>query len=152
MNKIINKNKLKNNKDINIKKKTNLFSDIYGIDKGVIELKLKDFKYDKKNKKLYINNNYFSENKGLIIFYAPWCKHCVKISNSIIDLAMSNLNIFSFGAVNVENVEDGNDYLSMYGNISRLPTIKTINNNGILENYKFEYNIDNLIFYVNTNI
>ena len=147
MDRIIKKNKL-NNKIT----KTNIFSNIYGIDKGVIELQLKDFIYDNKKKKLYINNNYFNENKGIIIFYAPWCKHCVKLSNLITELAISNLNIFSFGAVNIDNVEDGNDYLALYGKISKLPTIKIINNDKSLENYKFEYNIDNLIFYVNTNI
>jgi len=145
---IIKKNKLNKNN----KKNDLIFSNIYGIDKGVIELTLKDFIYDKKNKKLYINNDYFFENKGIIIFYAPWCKHCVKLSDMIIDLAISNLNVFYFGAVNVENIEDGNDYLSIYGKINRLPTIKIIKEDKSLENYKFEYNIDNLIFYVNTNI
>jgi thiol-disulfide isomerase/thioredoxin len=144
---IIKKNKLKNKNN-----ETDIYSNIYGEDKSVIELILKDFIYDKKNKKLYINNDYFNENKGIIIFYAPWCKHCVKLSNLIIDLAISNLNIFWFGAVNLENVEDGNDYLAIYANISKLPTIKIINSDKSLENYKFDYNIDNLIFYINTNI
>lgn len=155
---IIKKNISKNKKNKKIKdsndlkEKSDIFSNIYGIDKGVIELTLKDFTYDKKNKKLYINNSYFNENKGIIIFYAPWCKHCVKMSDLIIDLAISNLNIFYFGSVNVENIEDGNDYLAIYGNIHNLPTIKVINEDKSLENYKFDYNIDNLIFYVNTNI
>ena len=139
-----NENKNKNNQKIK------LFKNIYGLDKGIIELTLKDFIY--KNKNLYINNEYFSEKKGLIIFYAPWCKHCIKISDMLINLALSNINLFNFGAVNTENTEEGNDYLSIYANINRLPTIKYINSNNNLTDYPFEYNIDNLIFYVNTNI
>ena len=37
--------------------KNNLYKNIYGIDKNIIELTLSDFIY--KNKKLYINNKTF---------------------------------------------------------------------------------------------
>jgi thiol-disulfide isomerase/thioredoxin len=82
--------------DINKKNnsKNYLYKDLYGLDKGIIELKLKDF-INKKNK-LYINNDYFTENKGFIIFYTPWCKHCKTLSELLIDLALSNINIFNF--------------------------------------------------------
>ena len=59
------------------------YKDIYGEEKGIIELKLEDFEY--KDKKLYIKNSYFSDKKGFIIFYAPWCTHCNAISNLLID-------------------------------------------------------------------
>ena len=74
-NNIDNNNKLLKNENNNLI----LYKDIYGMDKAIPELKLKDFKYNKK--KLTINNDYFSENKGLIIFYAPWCKHCKNLSD-----------------------------------------------------------------------
>jgi thiol-disulfide isomerase/thioredoxin len=139
---------------MNINKKNNkknyLYKNIFGKDKGVIELVLSDFEY--KNKKLYIQNDYFEDKKGLIIFYAPWCEHCVKISDLIIDLALSNENLFYFGSINSENIEDGNDYLCYYANITKLPTIKYIKNNGLLEDYPHEYTSDNLIYYINTNI
>ena len=150
MNIIIDKNKL--NKKNKLTNKINVSKNIYGINKGVIELTLKDFIYNKKNKKLYINNNYFSENKGMIIYYAPWCSHCVKLSELIVELALTNLNIFYFGAINIENVEDGNDHLAIYGDIHKLPTIKIIQPDKSLENYKFDYNVDNFIFYINTHI
>ena len=139
---------------MNVNKKNNnknyLYRNIFGIDKGVIELVLSDFKY--KNKKLYIKNNYFEEKKGLIIFYAPWCEHCEKISDTIINLALSNENLFYFGAVNSENIKDGNDYLCYYAKIKKFPTIKYITKEGLLKDYEYEYNIDNLIYYINTNI
>ena len=154
---IINNKKIKKKikiikKDDLNKKSLNIFPNIYGDDKGVIELILNDFIYNDKNKKLFINNKYFSENKGLIIFYAPWCKHCIEISQNISDLALSNINLFPFGAVNVENIDNGNDYLAVYAKIDKLPTIKVIKDDNSIENYPFKYDIDNLIFYVNTNI
>ena len=131
-------------------KKNNLYANIYGKDKAVIELVLSDFKY--KNKKLYIKNKYFKDKKGLIIFYSPTCSHCLKISDLIINLALSNENLFYFGAVNAENIKDGNDYLFYYANIKNIPTIKYIKKDGLLEDYKYDYTLDNLIYYINTNI
>ena len=136
---MLNKNNLKNN----------IFKNIYGEKKGIIELKLQDFEY--KNKKLYIKNNYFNDKKGFIIFYAPWCKHCIKMSDLLIDLALSNINIFNFGAINSENIKDGNDKLCIYENINKFPTIKYINKDGTLINYQYEYTIDNLLYFININ-
>jgi len=130
----------------------NIYKNIYGEEKGVIELTLKDFKYNKNNKKLYINNKYFNEKKGFIIFYAPWCEHCVHLSNLIIDIALNNVNVFPFGAVNIENIEEGNDKVAIYSKIKQLPTIKYVDSDNTLKEYKFKYNADNLIYYINTNI
>ena len=130
--------------------KNNIYKNIYGIKKGIIELTLSDFKY--KKKKLYINNDYFKDKKGLIVFYSPLCLHCNKISDLLFNLAESNINLFYFGAVNLDNIKDGNDYLGIYANITKTPTIKYIKNNKELINYPYEYNADNLIYYVNTNI
>ena len=134
----------------NIKNNNSFYKDIYGEEKGIIELKLKDFDY--KDDKLYINNDYFNDKKGFIIFYAPWCKHCNKISNLLIDLALLNINIFNFGAINAENIKDGNDKVCIYENITKFPTIKYINNDRTLINYQYEYTIDNLLYFINTNL
>jgi thiol-disulfide isomerase/thioredoxin len=134
----------------NIKNNNFFFKDIYGEEKGIKELKLEDFNY--KNKKLFIINPYFKDNKGFIIFYAPWCKHCIKISDLLIDLALLNINIFNFGAINSENIEGGNDKIFIYENITNFPTIKYIKTDGTLENFKYKYTIDNLLYFINTNI
>lgn len=151
--KIIKKNtKLKKNIcKINNDYVDKLYGNIYGKEKGVPELTLKDFIYNKSDKKVYINNPYFSDKKGFIIFYAPWCKHCVKISQLIIDLALDNINYFPIGAVNIENTESKNDYLAQYSKINDIPAIKYISDDNSLKDYSFEYDIDNLIFFINTN-
>ena len=143
-------NKIKNNSKNNSKNNNILYKDIFDENTSVLELKLGDFNY--KNKILTINNEYFNEHKGLILFYAPWCKHCKKLSNLYIDLALANINLFYFGSVNIEDIEKGNDLLTNYANVSKYPTLKYINNDGTLSDYKFEYNKDNLIYYIATNI
>jgi thiol-disulfide isomerase/thioredoxin len=128
----------------------NLYKNIYGEEKGVSELILSDFRYENKN--LFINSKHFSENKGLIIFYAPWCTFCKKISDLFLDIAVSNTNLFNFAAVNTENIENGNDYLALYANITKIPTIKYINNDGKIMDYEYEYTYDNLLYFINVNI
>ena len=69
----------------------------------------------------------------------------------MIELALTNINLFNFGSVNYENLEDKNDILCNYANIKSFPTIKYIGQNGELFDYNYEYNIDNLIYFINTN-
>ena len=132
-------------KNNNINKAKSLYKDIYGVEKGIIELNLSDFTY--KNKILSIN-----QNKGLIIFYAPWCKYCKKISDLLIKLALSNINLFNIYAVNAENLEGGNDYVCTYAGIKEFPTLKYILEDGTLKDYEYEYTQDNLIYFINMNI
>jgi len=129
--------------------KISLFDDIYGIDKGVIELKLKDFEYI--NNKLYLKKNIFNDLNGFIIFYSPICEHSKKISNLILELAIYNINIFNFGAVNSLNITEGNDHICNYENIIKYPTIKYIKKDRTLENYIYNYTLDNLIYFINVN-
>ena len=141
----INKTDENNKNDI-----TSTYKNIYGKNKGIIELKYKDF-IVKKNK-LFINNKFFDENKGLIIFYAPWCSHCRKMSDYLIDLALNNLNIFPIGAVNIEDTKNKNYKLTQIAQIKQIPTIMYINKDGSLKYYKYDISIENLKYFINMNL
>ena len=146
-------NKINKNDENNKKYKndiTSSYKNIYGENKGIIELKYKDF-IVKKNK-LFINNKFFDENKGLIIFYAPWCSHCRKMSDYLIDLALNNLNIFPIGAVNIEDTKNKNYKLTQIAQIKQIPTIMYINKDGSLKYYKYDISIENLKYFINMNL
>ena len=57
--------------------------------------------------------------------------------------------IFPFGAVNIENVPDGNDQLRIYAGVEGVPTLFTIHKDGFLQEYKSDINYDNLLYQVN---
>ena len=123
------------------------YDDIYKEYSGVIELKYKDFKII--NKKIYITNkNFIEKNKGLIVFYAPWCKHCNIMGDDYSELAIVYKNIFPLGAVNIEDINNNNDLLSSAAKIKTYPTIKKIGKNGLLQNYDTKFNKDNIVYYI----
>jgi thiol-disulfide isomerase/thioredoxin len=137
-------------KEIKENEKKINYENIYGKNDDILELTYSDF--IDRNNKLYIKNNYFTihnTKKGFIIFYAPWCKHCLKISGLIRELASIYKNIYNIGSVNCENLEDKNDVLAIKANIDQFPTIKIINNDGTLSNFNKEYSLDNLIYLIN---
>jgi hypothetical protein len=133
-----------------IKEKYILYQDLFGEETGIIELRLKDFIY--KDKKLYMKNEYFEINKSLILFYSPLCKYCKLLSKILINLALSHINLFYFGSVNSDNIEEGNDYVCKYAEIKNFPTMKYITSDGSLKEYPHKYNIDNFIYFININI
>lgn len=127
-----------------------LYDNLYGENSCITELIWKDFTY--KNKKLYLEHTLFKDIPGLIIFYAPWCKSCQSLSENIIEIAYLKQNTFRIGSVNVENIEDGNDILSSKAGIEHYPTLKIIQSDGSLRDYKGSIQMDNILFYINSMI
>lgn len=125
------------------------FDDIYQDFSGVFELKFKDFNII--NNKLYIMNNNFI-NKGLIVFYAPWCKHCNDMSDEYSELACTYLNKFPLGAVNCEDLPNKNDLLASYANVTKYPTIKKVGKNGLISNFDNNFIKNNIIYHININL
>ena len=60
-----------------------------------------------------------------------------------------NKEVFPCGAVNAEDVKHGNDFLCNYADISKYPTLKFIEKDGSLSDYKDDYKTDNLIYFIN---
>ncbi len=149
INKLLNNTKTKNSKN-SVK---SMYKDMYANNTGIVELKLKDFIYDKKNKSLKCIHPVFSNVKrGIIIFYAPWCKHCINMYDDIIELSINYMNIFPICVVNIEDLENKNDFLALYANVSKYPTMKVLNKNLIVENYNNELTKDNITYFINMNL
>ena len=149
INKLLNKECLNKNKQ----KSKNIYEDMYGENTGIIELKYKDFTYDKKNKSLKCNHPLFKDlKKGIIIFYAPWCAHCINMYDDIIELSINYMNIFPIAVINIEDLKNKNDLLTSYAYVTKYPTMKILNKNLILENYNNDLSKDNITYYINMNM
>ena len=121
----------------------NKFKDLYELDSGIIELKYNDF--IKKKNHYYTKKNI---KEGLLIFYAPWCSHCLKLSNDLKKLISDYINKFFIGVVNVEDLNNKNDILSNNFNIKSYPTYFIIKNNKIIIPNNHFKNIDDINFYI----
>jgi thiol-disulfide isomerase/thioredoxin len=124
-----------------------LFRNLYGGDTGITDLVYKDFKY--KNEKLYIEHPDFKGRKGIIVFYAAWCSHCNKLSQTLIDMQNEYLNKYVFGAINIENVKEKNDELAIHADVKFIPHILYINKDNSLSTYNHPINEENLLYFFN---
>ncbi len=130
-----------------------MYGDLYEKETTVVELKMKDFEYDPKNKILRCKNELFTRMKrGIIIFYAPWCPHCNKIYDDIVELSINYMNIFPIGVVNVEDAKNKNKLLTNYAEVSKYPMMKIVDSEMIVRNYNNEITRDNLMYYINMNL
>ncbi len=117
---------------------------------GIIELKYKDFNI--KNKKVYVKNKKFKENKSIIIFYAPWCSHCKEIRSQLEELSLTNLNKFQIGTVNTSDQKNKNYLLSHALGIKYIPETFVVKKDNQLIPFGKSANYENLFYYINMNI
>ena len=130
-----------------------MYGDLYENETSVVELKMKDFVYDKAHKILRcIHPSFAPHKRGIIIFYAPWCPHCNKIYDDIVELSLNYLNIFPIGVVNIEDSENKNELLTSYAEVTKYPTMKILDGDMIVRNYNNEINRDNITYYINLNL
>ena len=124
-----------------------LFMNLYDEKKGIPDLTYNDFYY--KNKKLYIKNPKFVNNKGFVVFYAAWCSNCKKLTNLMYKFQNEYVNILNIGAVNVENVKDKNDIISCNAKVTTLPHLMYINDDNSLTTYDFPITEENIFYFLN---
>lgn len=121
--------------------------DLY-LNTPVNELKYKDFKI--KNKKLIIKHKDFKNKNGMIILYAPWCGHCQKIKDDVIELNLHYKNLFPIATINAENLK--NEKLLKHLNYEYYPTIFTTNKKNMLSKYNELFDKNNIHYYIGTKL
>lgn len=124
-----------------------IYKNLFDKQSGVIELIFDDFHISKN--KLQIKNKQYKKNQGFVLFYAPWCSHCKEFKKEYENLALDYLQVMPFGAVNIENVKDGNDKLRSIAQIESIPTLKIIQPDGYLADFPSNITYDNIIYYMN---
>ena len=110
---------------------------------NVIELTGKDFS---SRSGLRVKRRDFTNNYGIVKFYAPWCPHCVNMKQDMIYLAdqLQDYNV-KIAAVNCDNSQDGNDQLAQKANINGLPTIFIMREDGSLKLYDGKRDVGGLL-------
>ena len=134
-----------------------LFKNVYGEDKNVPELVFNDFEMKNNNVCLKTRHDTaIKTDKCLIIVYAPWCGHCKRLADLIFNLADEYTNLFSFAAINIENLEQQNDKLKIMLNVTSVPTLffvdMSMNTDNIITLFDKQVNEENLVYFININM
>tara|TARA_B100000780_G_C21126993_1_gene457830 strand:+ start:13200 stop:13586 length:387 start_codon:yes stop_codon:yes gene_type:complete len=109
---------------------------------SVIELNKSDFNRKK------VKHIDFEKKNGLIVFYAPWCKHCKNMKDMWENLASTFKYQFAIAAVNVEDTNKNNGKLLKTFNISIYPTIKYVTKTGTVIKYEGIQNYDDIVYFI----
>jgi thioredoxin-like negative regulator of GroEL len=123
----------------------NFTKNLYG--NSIPELTGKNFTVN--NKKVYLKGNY-KENKTLIIFYAPWCKHCQNMVDNVNELQLNNMHKFTILSVNI--TKKSNFKLADELKISSIPKAFVLKKKNQLIPFSKQINYENLFYYINMNI
>lgn len=124
--------------------------DFYPKDSPVKELKYKDFKYV--NNKPVLKHKKFKGKSGMVLVYAPWCKHCKGFTETWNDLAQQYNYIFPMGAINAEDIQNHNHQISSDLSVRAYPTIFHVSKTGRMTKYKLDETRDELMYYISSKI
>ncbi len=118
---------------------------LYDATSGVEELNMFSF-----TGHTLIQNKRFKGKNGLINFYVPWCKCCQEMKDMWIGFATEFGNRFLIVAVNCER--NFNYNIGQWFNIKQYPTIKYIETNGTLHDYKGKIEKDAILEFISEHI
>jgi thiol-disulfide isomerase/thioredoxin len=76
---------------------------------------------------LKLNNPYFRNKDGFILYYSPNCPHCVNFAPTYKELARRLKGACALGTVNCNDTLNGSNLLADFMSISGLPTLKFYN-------------------------
>ena len=130
-----------------------MYDDLYGEHIGVKELKMRDFQYNEATKLLTIQEPIYQQlKKGIIVFYAPWCPHCINMYDDVVEISITYSNIFPVMVVNIEDVKHHNDDLARYAKIKKYPSLRVVNQEGDVEETNVETTKEAIHYYINMNL
>ena len=110
---------------------------------GVVELTTRDFTI--KNNEITLKKPF--KKNGLIVFYSPWCEHCIKSSEMWSELAIQFNYKFIIATVNCENRK--NELIRLKSNIEYYPTVKYLKSDGKIYNLEHKLNTkDEIIYFI----
>jgi thiol-disulfide isomerase/thioredoxin len=118
---------------------------LYDINSPVKELIYKDFSISKE--KISLKNKNLTNKNSFIIFYAPWCSHCIDSKYMWEDIACMFEDIINIYAVNCYNYFDNNQDLVEPFDINYYPTIKFVKNRNIID-YSGKMEKDSIISFL----
>lgn len=130
-----------------------MYKDMYDDVSTIYELKYADFEIDEKTKSIKCIHPMFQHTqRGMIVFYAPWCKHCNQMYDDLVEISINYMNIFPIGVVNIEDIKNKNDHLSAHAKVMKYPTMKIVNRDLYLEDYNNDMSKDNIVYFINMNL
>jgi thiol-disulfide isomerase/thioredoxin len=128
------------------------FQNLYTHDSGIIELKYSDFIFKNRNKIFYLKNDINNINNGIIMVYAPWCKHCKSIADEFSKMSYDYMNIFYLGVINAEDLKNKNDILANKLGVSEYPKFFKLSNKIEVKFIEYDFkSIDDIKFYISLN-
>ena len=99
-----------------------------------------------------LKNHQFKDKNGILVFYAPWCRHCQSSSSMWKTISSTFKNKFPIGVVNCDDFDNQNFKLLKTFNIKAYPTIKFVSKSGKVLDFDIGDTMDEIIYFIWTKL